>query len=118
QLSEALRHQANAGGRIGTNLVELGFIEERTLAATLARQLSIPTVTAAQIDRASNHVLGLLPAGAAERLKAVPVREDAGKLWVAMADPTDKSALIELEKLAGRPVRTMVAPELLIQYAL
>jgi hypothetical protein len=118
QLHEALRHQAHAGGRLGTNLVELGFIDEKTLANFLAKQLSIPSVTAAQIDRITATVLSLVPAQMAERLRAVPVREDAGRLWVAMADPTDKSGIGEIEQLAKRPVRTMVAPELLIQYAL
>ncbi|MFI5289149.1 MAG: hypothetical protein ACHQ17_05855 [Polyangia bacterium] len=118
QLNEALRHQASAGGRLGTNLVELGYLDEKTLAGVLARQLSIPSANASQLDRVTPSVLALISASAAERLKAVPIREDSGRLWVAMADPTDKSALIELEKLAGRPVRTMVAPELLIQYAL
>lgn len=118
QLGQALRQQAQAGGRIGTNLVELGFIDEKTLAQVLARQLSIPSVSAAQIDRVTVQVTSLVPAADAERLKAVPIREDAGKLWVAMADPTDKSAVVELERLSGRPVRSMVAPELLIQYGL
>jgi hypothetical protein len=118
QLHEALRHQARAGGRLGTNLVELGYIDEKTLANFLAKQLSIPSVTAAQVDRIPAAVLALVPAQLAERLRALPVREDAGKLWVAMADPTDKKALEELEQRVLRPVRPMVAPELLIQYAL
>src|SRR5690348_6595759 len=95
QLNEALRHQAHQGGRLGTNLVELGMLDEKTLATFLAKQLSIPSVTAAQIDRITASVASLLPAAMAERLRAVPVREDAGRLWVAMADPTDKSAIVE-----------------------
>jgi len=118
QLNEALRHQARAGGRLGTNLVELGFIDEKTLATFLAKQLSIPSVSAAQIDRITPTVAQLIGATMAERLRVVPVREDAGKLWVAMADPTDRQAIVELEQAARRPVRPMVAPELLVQYAL
>jgi hypothetical protein len=59
-----------------------------------------------------------LTAHDADRLRAVPLREDAGKLWVAMANPTDQQALSELEKLTRRPIRAMVAPELLLQYGL
>lgn len=118
QLSEALSHQACAGGRVGTNLVELGHIDEKTLAAFLAKQLSLPSVTAAQLDRVQPEVLQLLTAQLAERYKVVPIREDAGRLWVAMADPTDKIALEELERHTRRTIRAMVAPELLIQYAL
>src|SRR4051812_16278913 len=118
QLNEALRSQAHAGGRLGTNLVELGFIDEKTLATFLAKQSSVPMVTAAQIDRITPSVLAFMNAHLAERLRALPVREDSGRLWVAMADPTDKVAIVEIEQHVKRPVRTMVAPELLIQYAL
>jgi hypothetical protein len=118
QLSDALQHQREHGGRLGTNLVELGLIDEKTLAGVLARQLSIPSATAAQLERCSPAAIRLLSPGAAERLRAVPLREDQGKLWVAMADPTDPNAIGELSKATGKPVRAMVAPELLIQYAL
>jgi Type II secretion system (T2SS), protein E, N-terminal domain len=118
QLSQALQHQRTHGGRLGTNLVELGILDEKTLAGVLAKQMSIPSATAAQLDRVDAAALRLLRPETAERLRAVPLREDAGRLWVAMADPTDQMALKELERLVGKPVRAMVAPELLIQYAL
>jgi hypothetical protein len=118
QLNEALRHQHQHGGRLGTNLVELGFIDEKTLATFLAKHHSLPAVTAASIDRIKREVLDLIPATVAEKLHAIPIREDAGKLWVAMTDPTDKQALAELERVSRRPIRTMVCPELLMQYAL
>jgi hypothetical protein len=118
QLGEALAQQRTHGGRLGTNLVELGFVDEKRLASVLAQQLTLPSATAAQIDRCDPAALRLLPAEAADRLHAVPLREDTGKLWVAMADPTDQSALAELARLTRRTVRPMVAPELLIQYAL
>ncbi len=118
QLGDALRQQAHSGGRLGTNLVELGIIDEQTLASFLARQLSIPAANVGQIDRIAPAVLKHLSAAHAQKLRTVPVREDAGKLWVAMADPTDRQALEELAELCGRPVRAMVAPERLIEYAL
>ena len=118
QLNDALRQQAHAGGRLGTNLVELGFVDEKTLATFLAKQLSLPAVTAASIDRIRPQVLDFIPATLAEKLRVIPIREDAGKLWVAMTDPTDKNALAELERVSRMPVRPMVSPELLMQYAL
>lgn len=118
QLSDALSRQREHGGRLGTNLVELGLVDEKTLASLLARQLNIPSATAAQLDRVDLKTLQLLASRVAERLRAVPVREDQGKLWVAMADPTDQTAINELSSATGKLVRPMVAPELLIQYAL
>lgn len=118
QLSEALSAQRERGGRLGTNLVELGFIDERKLAAVLARQLNLPSATGSQLDRVDAATIRMLPAKTAERLRAIPVREDKGKLWVAMADPTDPRVIEQLEKVLGKPVRPMVAPELLLTQAL
>jgi hypothetical protein len=118
QLSQALSAQREHGGRLGTNLVELGFIDERGLAGVLARQLNIPSATAAQLERAEADALKLLPAKSAAKLRAIPLREDKGKLWVALADPTDPAVLDELAKGTGKPVRPMVAPEMLLQEAL
>ncbi len=118
QLSDALSHQRTHGGRLGTCLVELGFLDDKTLTATLAKQLSIPSATAAQLEKCDAFAIKLLPASVAERLRAVPIRQDGDKLWVAMADPTDRVAINELAKATSKKVRPMVAPELLLQYAL
>ena len=46
QLQFALRYQKQHGGRLGTNLVELGFLSESALAKTLSAQLRLPAVSA------------------------------------------------------------------------
>ncbi len=118
QLGNALRHQGQSGGRLGTNLVELGFVDERTLAGTLAKQLQIPAVTKAQLAKIPPEVLRLVPGPLAARLGVVPVRVDAGRLWLAMSDPTDREAADEIARLTKKPVRPLVAPDMLIQLAL
>lgn len=118
QLSDALAHQRQHGGRLGTCLVELGLLDDKTLAQVLARQLSIPSATASQLERSDAAALKLVPPALAERLRAVPLRIDADKLWVVMADPTDPQAVGELARATGKKIRPMVAPELLVQYAL
>ena len=118
QLQQALGQQARTGGRLGTNLVELGYVDEKTLSQVLSRQMRIPSATAAQIDKVSPDVLRLLPPQMAEKYRAIPLREDSGRLWVAMAEPTDREAIEELARATGLPVRPMVAAELLIQYGL
>jgi len=42
QVSEALVQQSASGKRLGTLLVELGVLDERNLAATVADQLGLP----------------------------------------------------------------------------
>ncbi len=41
QLDQALKRQVQFGGRIGTNLVELRFLEEEELSSFLSRFLKI-----------------------------------------------------------------------------
>jgi hypothetical protein len=118
QLSNALTHQRQYGGRLGTCLVELGFVDEKSVAGVLAKQLNIPSATASQLEKCDPFAIKMVPAPMAERLRAVPIRPDGDKLWVVMADPTDVQALGELSKLTGKKIRPMVAPELLVQYAL
>ena len=118
QLSAALALQARAGGRLGSNLIELGAVDERTIAHVLAQQLGISSASAAQLDRAPKGVLSLVPRSVAERLRAIPVRLDGERLWVALADPLDREAIATLERESKYAVRAMVAPDVLIDFAL
>jgi hypothetical protein len=118
QLGEALRHQERVGGRLGTNLVELGFLDERALAGALAKQLSIPSVSQAQLEKIAADVTTLIPGPLAARLRVIPLRLDNGRLWVTMSDPSDKDAVDEVARLTKKPVRVTVAPDRLIQDAL
>lgn len=118
QLQQALRAQRDHGGRLGTHLVEMGFLSESALARTLSVQLRIPAVSAAALDQITPEILALLPREHAERWRAVPLRLDGPHLWVAMSDPTDTRAVADLERAARRTVRAMVAPDLLVSYAL
>ena len=118
QLSSALTHQRQHGGRLGTCLVELGIVDEKTVAGILAKQLNIPSASASQLDKCDALAIKMVPAPMAERLRAVPIRPDGDKLWVVMADPTDQQAVGELAKVTGKKIRPMVGPELLVQYAL
>ena len=118
QLQQALRAQRDHGGRLGTHLVEMGFLSESALARTLSMQLRIPAVAAAALDQIAPEVVALVSRDLASRVRAVPVRIDGPHLWVAMSDPTDTRAVAELEKSARRTVRAMVSPDLLMSYAL
>ena len=118
QLDMALRAQAQRGGRLGWNLVELGFVAEGALAKVLSKQLRIPAATAAALDRAPKEVIRLLPADAAASFRAVPVRLEGTHLWVAMSDPSDRRAIAALDAVTAKTVRPMVASDLLIAYAL
>ena len=95
QLEAALRNQVLYGGRLGTNLVELGFLDLELLSAYLA-ELSRPAGRDAErcsttADAAT--LLDRLGGDEAHRLRAIPLgRRHDGAVAVAMVDPTDKDA--------------------------
>jgi len=117
-LAFALNVQRQRGGRLGWHLVELGFVSESALAKTLSKQLRLPAVSAAAIERVPREVIAMLPLDSAMHHRAVPVRREGNQLWVAMADPTDQRVIAELDAATGLTVRPMVASDLLITYAL
>ena len=118
QLQVALRHQKQHGGRLGTNLVELGLLSESALARTLSSQLRLPAVSAAALEKVPPEVIRLVPRDSAVHYRVIPVRLDGPHLWMAMSDPSDGRAIGELDAITHRTVRPMVAPDVLIGYAL
>lgn len=118
QLAKALRTQHIFGGRLGTNLVELGYLTEPLLVRFLGAQLNIPAVKGAELDEIKEEVVRLLPKAVAERFKVIPIGQDGRKLRLAMADPTHLKAIDEVSFATGCTIEPLVAPELLITYAL
>lgn len=118
QVQAALARQQRHGGRLGSHLVEMGYLSETALALTLSRQLRLPAVTAAALEHIPEDVIGLLPRDTAVHHRCIPVRLEGQALCVAMSDPTDGRALAEVWTLSRRTVRAMVAPDILVSYAL
>ena len=118
QLAQAVRAQQLFGGRLGTNLVELGFLSEQVLTKFLSRQLTIAAVPVAALDSVSEKVLSLVPRAIAERYQVVPISLSGNKLRVAMSDPTDLKGIDDVSFATGYQIQPLLAPELLIVYAL
>jgi len=107
-LERALRLQQDSGERLGALLVTLGIVAPRDVADALAAQLGIPL-----LDVAGYPELPILEERVSARFlrdaRALPVREDADELVLAMADPTDRYAIEAFEMVTGRRVQPMVA---------
>ncbi|MFM5138643.1 MSHA fimbrial ATPase MshE [Aeromonas rivipollensis] len=92
QLQLALQQQRQTGRKLGTTLIDLGFISEVQLLQFLARQLDVPffDLNNLTIDGAA---VALLPEVQARRYRALAVNLSDDKVTVAMSDPADLSAL-------------------------
>lgn len=121
QLEAALRTQVLYGGRLGTNLVELDFIDLSTLGSYLSAILGVPVATPEHLDQVDEKLIGEFGSELADLYTAIPLGmdpDDPGKLAVAMSDPRNADALEELARRCGYPIQPYVAAELRIYYYL
>ncbi|MEW6108090.1 MAG: type IV-A pilus assembly ATPase PilB [Nitrospirota bacterium] len=110
QLKQALNIQRKEGGRLGTNLVKLGFITEEKLVSFLSKQYGVPAVnlTEYKIDTA---VLKLIPAEMAKKYLIMPVARVGATITVAMADPSNVFAIDDVKFMTGYNVEVVVSSE-------
>ena len=110
QLSKALAMQKNAGGRLGTNLVKLGYITEEKLVSFLSKQFGVPAINLSdyQIDPA---VAKLIPSEMAKKYMIMPVARTGAMLTIAMTDPSNVFAIDDVKFMTGYNVEVAVSSE-------
>jgi hypothetical protein len=110
QLQEAIQQQVLYGGRLGTNLYELGFITEDRLNEALSRAHGVPTTT---VDprQIQPETLALVPKQLAAGKKVFPYRVQRKTLFLLMVDPSDHGTVARIGYSGGYIVRPQVIPE-------
>ena len=110
QLQQALNHQKANGGKLGYNLVKLGFVKDEEITALLSKQYGVPSINLAQfeIDPA---VIKLIPADTAQKYQIVPLSRAGATLTIAMTDPTNVFAMDDIKFMTGYNVEPVVASE-------
>ncbi len=118
QLDEALKSQTVFGIKLGSSLIELGFISDEQLCGFLSRKLGVPSVSPRIMLSIPPKVLALVPAELASKYRVVPIRADGKKLALAMADPTDFKAIEEVAFVTGCVILPHIVPDVRITSAL
>lgn len=118
QLEEALRNQVIFGGKIGTNLIELGYITAERLSDALSRHKGFPQAAPSQLHSIPADVIALITADIAKKHQVIPVSLDKKRLTVAMSDPCDLAAIDRISFMTGMYINPIVIPELLLIMAL
>lgn len=118
QLEEALKCQVIFGGRLGTNLIEMGLIGEDELVRYLSKQLEVPFVPPEQLLSIPPDVIKLISRDMAEEYKIIPLSLDKKRLTVAMWDPSDLSAVDAISFITGYIIKPLVCSELRLLLAL
>ena len=96
QLDEALKIQMILGIKLGSSLIELGFVDEEKLSHFLGRKLGVPSIGKQELTSIPDEVLEKIPAALAEKYRVVPIQIKNRRIAVAMADPSDLQAIDEL----------------------
>lgn len=118
QLDEALKSQVIFGGRLGTNLVEMGLIDEEKLVQYLSRQLEVPYASPDQLMSVPPDVIKLISPEMAEEYKMIPLSLDKKRLTIAIWDPSDLSAIDAISFITGYIIKPLVCSEMRLLTAL
>ncbi len=116
QFEHALLEQKKTNEKLGETLVRLGLITEDQLIHFLSRQYGIPEV--AFPGRIAPETLKLIPARIARKYGVVPIGRTIGSVTLAVADPTNLSALDDVAFMTGLKVVPAIAAPSVIRQAI
>ena len=110
QLENALSAQQTDGGRVGTHLVKMGFIDDDDLVEFLSQRYGVPAINLAEIE-VDESIIGIIPAEVARKYTILPVSKAGAKLTIAMVDPTNVFAMDDVKFMTGYNVEPVVASD-------
>ncbi|MEW5803397.1 MAG: type IV-A pilus assembly ATPase PilB [bacterium] len=110
QLQLGLEEQKKTGGRLGFNLIKLGFLQEEDILWFLSKQYGVPTINLNGFD-VDDDVINLVPQDLARKYSCIPISLTAGILTLAMVDPSNVFAIDDIKFFTGCSVETVVTSE-------
>ncbi len=117
QLIKGVEQQKKEGGRIGSNLIKLGFITEDALVDFLSKQYGVPAVTLTD-DTIDPSIIKFVPYDVANKYQIFPVSKNGASLKLAMIDPSNVFAIDDVKFMTGYNVQPLVAAESAIRAAI
>ncbi|MCL4467912.1 MAG: hypothetical protein M1591_03120 [Deltaproteobacteria bacterium] len=112
QLTEAMNAQVIFGGRLGTNLIESGSLNEDDLEKYLAQYHHVSSVSMVTLNNIHTNALKLIPVKFVKKLKAIPFDYKDKQLYVIMMDPGRLDAIDELSFVTGMNIKPHAIPEI------
>jgi len=108
QLGDALGEQSGTGRMVGEILVDKGFVSEEDVAQTVASQMQLPFVHLSDQAIRRDAARTISPKQCRE-LMCIPIQSTAERLFVAMTNPRNQTAIAQLEQSTNRKVVPLVA---------
>src|SRR5712691_423528 len=117
QLQQALAHQKVNGGKLGFNLVKMGFVKDEEITALLSKQYGVPSINLTQFEL-DPAVIKLIPADTVQKYQIIPLSRAGATLTIAMTDPTNVFAMDDIKFMTGYNVEPVVASEIAVVEAI
>ncbi|MEW6570223.1 MAG: type IV-A pilus assembly ATPase PilB [Nitrospirota bacterium] len=110
QMKEAINLQRREGGKLGANLIKLGYVTEEKLVNFLSKQYNVPAINLSDY-KIDPSVLKLIPFEIARKYLIMPVARVGATLTIAMVDPSNVLAIDDVKFMTGYNVEVVVAGE-------
>jgi type IV pilus assembly protein PilB len=110
QLEEVLNYQKTHGGKLGLNLVKLGFVKDEDITALLSKQYGVPSINLTQFE-IDPGVIKLIPGETCHKYQIIPLSRSGATLTIAMTDPTNVFAMDDIKFMTGYNVEPVVASD-------
>jgi len=117
QLEEAVGVQQKEGGRLLKILTDKQFVTDQDMTVSMGRCLNTPLINLSKV-RVPEEIMSLVPRELAKANKLVPIARVNGKLFVAMADPTNVLAVDDVKRRVQLDIVPMIATERAVHDAL
>ena len=117
QLNKSLEAQKVNGGKLGYNLVKMGFVKEDDITQLLSQQYGVPAINLRDIQ-IEETVVKLIPSEVAQKYLIMPVQRTGATLTISMVDPTNVFAMDDIKFMTGYNVEPVVASEIAIKDAI
>lgn len=118
QLEQALLRQVQFGGRIGTNIVELRFLDEEALGRFLGKFFRLPLAPPDLLNSVPDEVINAVSRQLADKYKIVPFKKERNRLHAAVLDPKDIKEISDLCFVTGYDIIPYVITEIRMIYSL
>ena len=110
QLETAKKEMGKTGGRLGSILRQLDYIEDNTIFNFLSRQHNYSAVVIKN-EPPSKDAVKLMPYDVAKEYMAFPLRIAGNTLQITMAEPSDGTAVEELQNILNKELSICVSTE-------
>src|SRR3989475_851283 len=117
QLQQALGQQKSNGGKLGYNLVKMGFVKDEQITALLSKQYGVPAINLASF-KIDLTIIKLVPTETARKYQIIPLSRSGSTLTIAMTDPTNVFAMDDIKFMTGYNVEPVVASEVAMTEAI